>query len=568
MSDYGRVSSTPGLAAVRRPAVLAALAALLWVAAGWTGVASAHAILEASTPADGSVVPTSPPKVTLQFSEHVTLTIGSLRVFDRNGHRVDQGDASHGSEDSVIEVGLRPHLPAGTYAVAWQVISADTHPVHGGFLFSVRTRSAVSASLTSNEFGQSDSRTWQWTGDVLRWLGYGGAFLAAGGALFLTAIDDREDREPGLARVVVVAAVVGLVAALLQVPQEAALATGLGVGSMFHGGVLGQVLGQGTGPALVTLLVGLAVAVAAVFLRNRRVALGLSVVGVALVAVAFALTGHTRTTDPVWLTGLADAVHVAAAAVWTGGLVMLWLALRQRRRAGQDDPVASSRLVGRFSGVATVAILVVGAAGVVLAWREVQVLRALTSTYYGQLLIVKMILVAGVAGVGTYNHYRLVPAIERQPSKKQAWSRLRTTLRTEVIGVVAVLAVTSLLVNAVPAHTAAGVARVYSGTAPLGDGTVNVVIDPAVPGPAVMHAYLLDKFGRADDKALSVTVQFTLPAKSIGPFEHDAFKAGPGHYQVNGTLFTLTGLWTVTVLVRVDEFTENTATLRVRVHNQ
>ena len=94
MSDDGRVSSTPGLAAARRPAVFVALAALLWVAAGWTGVASAHAILEASTPADGSVVPTSPAKVTLQFSEHVTLTIGSLRVFDRNGHRVDQGDAS------------------------------------------------------------------------------------------------------------------------------------------------------------------------------------------------------------------------------------------------------------------------------------------------------------------------------------------------------------------------------------------------------------------------------------------------------------------------------------------
>ncbi len=254
--------------------------------------------------------------------------------------------------------------------------------------------------------------------------------------------------------------------------------------------------------------------------------------------------------------------------MWTGGLAMLWLALRHRRRSGQDDPVASSRLVGRFSGVATVAILVVGAAGLVLAWREVQVVRALTSTYYGQLLIVKMILVAGVACVGAYNHYRLVPAIERQPSKKQAWSRLRTTLRTEVIGVVAVLAVTSLLVNAVPAHTAAGVARVYSGTAPLGDGTVNVVIDPAAPGPAVMHAYLLDKFGRADDKALSVKVQVTLPAKSIGPFEHDAFKAGPGHYQVNGTLFTLTGLWTVTVLVRVDEFTENTATLHVRVRNE
>ena len=83
--------STPASLPPRRPAVFVALAALLWVACRLDGVASAHAVLEASTPADGSVVPTSPAKVTLQFSEHVTLTIGSLRVFDRNGHRVDQG---------------------------------------------------------------------------------------------------------------------------------------------------------------------------------------------------------------------------------------------------------------------------------------------------------------------------------------------------------------------------------------------------------------------------------------------------------------------------------------------
>jgi copper transport protein len=550
----------------RAPAVLL-LGALLWLALGSGSVASAHAILEASTPADGSVVPTSPAKVTLQFNEHVTLTLGSLRVFDGSGKRVDLGNASHGSDDSVIEVGLRPRLAPGTYAVAWQVISADTHPVHGGFLFSVKTASAVSSNLTKSEFGQADNRAWQVAGHVLRWLGYGGAFLAAGGALFLTVIDDRESRDPGLARVVVIGAIVGFVATLLQVPQEAALATGLGVGSMFRGGVLGQVLGQGTGPALVTLLIAMAAAVAAVLVRNRGVAAGLSVAGIALVAMAFDLTGHSRTTDPVWLTELADAVHVAAVAVWAGGLVLLWLTLRRRRRNGDDDPAAAGRLVGRFSAVATVAILVVGAAGVVLAWREVQAISALTSTYYGQLLIVKVAIVAGIACVGGYNHYRLVPVVERQPTKKKAWSQLRTTLRVEVIGVVAVLAVTSVLVNTVPAHTAAGIARVYSASAPIGDGTINLVIDPATPGPSVMHAYLLDKFGRADDHAQSVNFQFTLPSKSIGPFEHPGFKAGPGHYQANGTFFTLTGLWTVTVLVRVDEFTENTAVLHVPVRN-
>jgi len=95
--------------------------------------------------------------------------------------------------------------------------------------------------------------------------------------------------------------------------------------------------------------------------------------------------------------------------------------------------------------------------------------------------------------------------------------------------------------RAVPAHTAAGIARVFNGTAKLGDGSVTVVIDPAAPGPGVIHAYVLDKYGRADDRPTAVEFQFTLPAKSLGPIDHQGVKAGPGHYQLNGTLFTLTG---------------------------
>jgi copper transport protein len=54
--------------------------------------ASAHAALTASDPANGSVVPDAPNRVTLTFSESVQLISGKIRVLAPDGSRADQGD--------------------------------------------------------------------------------------------------------------------------------------------------------------------------------------------------------------------------------------------------------------------------------------------------------------------------------------------------------------------------------------------------------------------------------------------------------------------------------------------
>jgi len=95
---------------------------------------------------------------------------------------------------------------------------------------------------------------------------------------------------------------------------------------------------------------------------------------------------------------------------------------------------------------------------------------------------------------------------------------------------------------------------------------VNLVIDPARTGPTALHLYLLDAQGRSDDKVRSIDVQLTQPELDIGPITRPLLKAGPGHYLTNGSLFTVPGTWTVTAEVRVDEFTEHTATFEVKVH--
>jgi copper transport protein len=71
----------------------------------------------------------------------VETPFGALRVLDSQGQRVDSGDVERPSGDTVA-VGIDHTLADGTYTVAWSVISADTHLVHGAVVFSVGKPSA------------------------------------------------------------------------------------------------------------------------------------------------------------------------------------------------------------------------------------------------------------------------------------------------------------------------------------------------------------------------------------------------------------------------------------------
>ena len=97
----------------------------------------AHAFLDHASPAVGSSVPTSPPNVTLWFTQDLEPAFSDVTVTNEAGQRVDLGNAQipQGSP-AELQIGLRP-LPPGTYLVSWHVVSVDTHPTEGTFTFEV-----------------------------------------------------------------------------------------------------------------------------------------------------------------------------------------------------------------------------------------------------------------------------------------------------------------------------------------------------------------------------------------------------------------------------------------------
>ncbi len=86
--------------------------------------------------------------------------------------------------------------------------------------------------------------------------------------------------------------------------------------------------------------------------------------GALAVVAAHLFDGHTVTEGNRLLTGVTDAIHVAGGAVWAGGVMMLGLVLWRRHRRGHD--LRARQLALRFSVVASVALVVVGLAGVLL----------------------------------------------------------------------------------------------------------------------------------------------------------------------------------------------------------
>jgi methionine-rich copper-binding protein CopC len=119
---------------VRLITVLAAVltfVALLLVA----GPASAHDQLLSSDPKDGATLDEPPASITLTFSAPPLDTGIEIALVGPDGVAAQGTDIQ--VDDEVVTAQLAPDLPAGTYDVAWHVVSSDGHPIDGEFSYAV-----------------------------------------------------------------------------------------------------------------------------------------------------------------------------------------------------------------------------------------------------------------------------------------------------------------------------------------------------------------------------------------------------------------------------------------------
>ncbi|MFF3990175.1 copper resistance CopC/CopD family protein [Streptomyces sp. NPDC001797] len=371
------------------------------------GPASAHAALTGSDPSQGVVVTKAPDQVSLTFSENVSMNNDSIRVLDPQGKRVDLAKPDNLS-GTTYGVQLKSGLGKGTYTVAWQVVSADSHPVAGAFTFSVGAPSRTVASVGDQEAGGG---VVGWLYGFGRYMSYAGYIVLVGGAAFVLACWQRGSGVRAMQRLVVGGWLTLTAATLWLLLLRGSYTTSGSVGDIFDLNLLGQVLQTKPGAALVSRL--LLLAAAALFIavlfgaydkredeEKRDLTFGLAVGGTVVaagLAASWAMAEHASTGLQPGIAMPVDVIHLLAVATWLGGLTALLVALY---RAPADTPVESAA-VQRFSRVAFGSVLALVATGIYQSWRQLGSWSAFTDTAYGELLLVKIGLVALLVGIAS-----------------------------------------------------------------------------------------------------------------------------------------------------------------------
>jgi putative copper resistance protein D len=144
---------------------------------------------------------------------------------------------------------------------------------------------------------------------------------------------------------------------------------------------------------------------------------------------AIVWTGHAGATlgELANLHLAADALHLLAAAAWTGGLVPLVLLLAQARR---HQGVASASLARdaalRFSTLGIVSVATLLGTGIVNAWILVGSFHALVVTGYGRLLMLKIVVFAVMLAFAAVNRFWLTPRLALSSANELAALRQLT----------------------------------------------------------------------------------------------------------------------------------------------
>lgn len=161
-----------------------------------------------------------------------------------------------------------------------------------------------------------------------------------------------------------------------------------------------------------------------------------------LVCASYALLGHTTSLAPRALLAALLLVHLLVAAYWIGSLPPLAWAARR------DGPGAA-RLVEDWARVATAAVPVLVAAGLLLAWWILGGVGELLGSWYGWALLAKVSFVAVLLGFAAWHRFSLTPALaSRVPG---AGARLARSVAAEAVVALLVLWAAAEMVSTSPA---------------------------------------------------------------------------------------------------------------------
>jgi copper transport protein len=535
----------------------------------------AHAELLETSPPNGAHLDAAPRQVVLRFSESVLPVRSGFSLLDGSGETIAAPSARRVPGDATrISMPLPTSLGDGVYVVDWRVVSADSHPVHGAFVFSVGAAQAAPLADAGAQAG-SDRLVglafW-----LFRLLSFAGLALLVGGAFFVVVCwrAGRSDRR--VRRLIASAWVVSVVSAiavfLLQGPNVAGTSLA---------GLVDPALAADTARTTFGILLLARIALlclAGVLLARLKTVSRKKMVFMAVLGYTLTLTwsgmGHAAAGILSNLALFVDAAHLTAMSVWLGGLVVLASCTLGSGDRTRDDETEGA--VTRFSRTAGAAVVVLGGTGLLQAWREL--VEFGPGTEYFTLLIFKIavfVLLLWLASLSrSFVRRRLSARVASRRSATRAARQhtlagLRRSVAAEAGIAVIVLGLTAALVAVPPGghdhgpNAAAAPAGPFLSSLALPDsGDVQVWIDPARTGENQIVLNVRDDRG-INQNVPEVRAQLQLPKAGIAPLAVSLDKTAPGRFVADDVMVPVAGTWTLNLHVRTTEFDEYTVDTQI-----
>jgi copper transport protein len=622
----------------KRSSFFAALALAFFLLLAFPAPGQAHAVLLRSDPAQNAVLRVPPRQVHLWFSEAITPQLSTAQVVTPTNQQAGRQQVSIPPENgSELVVTLQSTLPPGIYEVLWRTYSSDDgHIETGSFSFTVTRPDGtlppipqVSAgpgtgsSSTSLPASLLDGPTL--LSLLMITLLELGAICWLGATFWqIFVLEPVMEKYPmqatiyqqvrqRLHRVQLLAVLVTLLAHLgVLVGQALALTQG-NEATAFTPGVLANLLVNGSFGHWWEVRVFLLLLVLHLLLYQRQVnrytasrgrflcwvslLLGL----VFLLALAMSSHAAAAASDKVLLAVLADWVHLLAAALWVGGMLTIALSYLPVLKRQSLSACATSllTLLPHYSPLALAGVLLMALTGPVSATIQLTSWEQLVATPYDQVLLIKILLVAGLLLLSAYHVLVLRPRVrmasqsyvsatahlsiaqaETEPDHalhpqaeqfKQAETqlahathRLMRVLRTEpYVGVAVLLCVGLLNVlggTLVPPASAGSVHQVRAGTASpttileTFDHRFRVIlmVTPKQVGTNHFSVSVFDQHTGAPVSMVKVQLNTEMPEMDMGiavvPLPSD------GHGQYRGTdNLAMIGQWRIIVQIQTPD---------------
>lgn len=529
----------------------------LWLLAT-AGPAAAHAALDRSDPSSGAVLPEPPAEARLHFTEPLEPRFTRADLLDAAGQPV-AGAASQVAPDNdhVLILTLPADLPDGGYTVAWRNLSAaDGHTLQGYFGFAVGAGGAPGA-LAPEQATTPDAPR-----EVSRGLALIGlALLLAIAPLTLGVLAPAVRASPDLAdgltqrlrRFAVGAVALALVGSLLALlAQAAAVAPDLALPQATWDTLTGTRYGEIWLRRLFGLLVVSGAVVVGVWGPERasHAALRLAAFAGVFVPLTFSLVSHAAA-QPEGATAaiVADALHLLAAAIWGGGVVLLAAVVLQALR-----PVANGVwrdalrvVIPRFSVLGLAAWGILWLSGVYAAWLQVGSLPALVETPYGRTLLLKGALLLPILALAAWHFW------QGRDLARARLPRLAATLALEALLVITVLLVVGRLIGQPPARevmasrTPVQLQVPLTFPAPAGERAATLSISP---GAAGNNTFTLDVAGEPLPERTEGVLRVNLTAQDLGEQELRLPQVAPNRFAADGTELAVAGDWQLTAILR------------------